>query len=96
MYPDYDTPRLTGPYLDIHSERAAQKGRLGAEHHILQEWLLVLVENVGRVAEAVLAAGSDDVHPEARLTDVRQEGVQTGAAVIALLEHLDTLEATPT
>ncbi|WP_019060029.1 hypothetical protein [Streptomyces prunicolor] len=96
MYPDYDSPRLTGPYLDIHTERAAQKGRLGAEHHILQEWLLVLVENMGRIAEAVLTAGSDDVHPEARLADVRQEGVQTGAAVIALLEHLDSLESIPT
>ncbi|MFJ6540576.1 hypothetical protein ACIQMP_08010 [Streptomyces sp. NPDC091385] len=93
MYPDYDTPRLTGPYLDIHTERADQLTRLGAEQHTLEEWVLALVEHVGDVAEAVLAAKRDTDNPVARRRAVRDEVVRAGAGVVAFLEHIDALDA---
>ncbi|MCX5239742.1 hypothetical protein OG824_31535 [Streptomyces prunicolor] len=96
MYLDYDTPRLTGPYLGIHAERDNQKGRLGAEEHTVQEWLLVLVEHVGHLAETVLAAVRDEDNPGARLEAVRREATETGAGIIGLLEHLDSLQSIPT
>ncbi|MFC8676752.1 hypothetical protein ACFUEN_29205 [Streptomyces griseorubiginosus] len=91
MYPDYDTPRLTGPYRDVHTERASQQEQFGSEEHTLQEWALALAENVGTLAEAVLDATRDD-SPDASLTAVRREAVKTGAGVIALLEYVDSLE----
>lgn len=95
MYPDYDTPRLTGPYLAIHTERGRQTAELGPEEHTLQEWVLALAEHVGTLAETVLAATRDD-SPDASLALVRAEAVRTGAALVALLEHLDNLEPTAT
>ncbi|MDT0435673.1 MULTISPECIES: hypothetical protein [Streptomyces] len=96
MYPDYDAPRLTGPYLDLHTEREAQKGRLGAEHHNLEEWALALTEHTGGIATAVLTAGRDTDNPVACLANVREETVAAGAAIVAFLEHLDTLHTEPT
>ncbi|MFJ6085093.1 hypothetical protein ACIQI8_27165 [Streptomyces sp. NPDC092369] len=92
MYPDYDTPRLTGPYLELHAEREEQKGRLGAEHHTLDEWALALCEHAGAVATAVLAAGQDPDNPAACRASLRQELLATGAGLIAFLEHVDSLE----
>ncbi|MER8030655.1 hypothetical protein ABTZ78_17050 [Streptomyces bauhiniae] len=96
MYPDYDTPRLTGPYLDLHTERQQQRARLGAEQHTLEEWVLALVENMGDVAEAVLAVARDTDNPVARRAAVRERTLELGAGVIAVLEHLDTLDEVPT
>ncbi|MFI5880891.1 hypothetical protein [Streptomyces sp. NPDC051554] len=96
MYPDYDTPRLTGPYLAIHTERAAQKGRLGAEHHDLPEWALALTEHVGKFTGAVIASVRHPDDLQACVADIRQEALATGAGIVALLEYLDTLESTPT
>jgi len=95
MYPDYDTPRLTGPYRDIHTERQQQEAELGVEQHTLQEWTLALAEHVGRLADTVLAATRDD-SPDASLTSVRAEAVRTGAGLVALLEHIDSLEPNAT
>ena len=90
MYPDYDTRRLTGPYLDIHTAREEQKADLGAEEHTLQEWVLDLVENVGHLAEAVREATRDE---DGQLGTVRAEAVRTSAGLVALLEYVDSLQS---
>lgn len=96
MYPDYDSPRLTGPYLDVHAERARQTGQLGAEDHSLPEWVLALVETVGTLAQAVLDATRDTERPTGDIGTVRAEALQVTAAGMALIEHLDRLEAAAT
>jgi hypothetical protein len=93
MYPDYDTPRLTGPYLEISSAREQQRTRLGTEQHSLQEWVLALVEGVGEIAQAVLDATREE---DGQLGTVREETVRTGAGIVALLEYIDGLEAAAT
>ncbi|MFI1535497.1 hypothetical protein [Streptomyces anandii] len=92
MYPDYDAPRLTGPYLDVHAERQRQKDRLGVETHALPEWVMSLVEHVGNLAEAVLTASRNTEQPTTHLSAVREEAVQLTAACVALLEHLEYLD----
>ncbi|MCI3277575.1 hypothetical protein [Streptomyces cylindrosporus] len=96
VYPDYDSPRRTGPYLDIHTEREEQKTKLGTEEHTLQEWVLALVEDIGSLAESVLAATRADGTPHTGLDAVRQEAVHAGAGLLALIEHIDTLQASST
>ncbi|MEV5472811.1 hypothetical protein ACIRH0_03825 [Streptomyces sp. NPDC093675] len=96
MYPDYDAPRLTGPYLDVHAERQRQIARLGVESHDPAEWVLSLVETVGNLAEAVLAATRAPDQPTSHLGPVREEALQLAAGGIALLEHLDRLESADT
>ncbi|MFE5140382.1 hypothetical protein ACFRDV_22340 [Streptomyces fagopyri] len=93
MYPDYDSPRLTGPYLDVHAERARQLRELGQEDHTLPEWVTALLENLGGVAKAVLEATRDTEHPSHHTSTVRAETLALTTAGMALLEALDRVEA---
>ncbi|MGW0800329.1 hypothetical protein [Streptomyces sp. NPDC002692] len=93
MYPDYDGPRLTGPYLDVHTERARQQREMGQEDHTLQEWVTALVENLGNIARAALDQTRDTEHPSQHTGTVRAETLALTAAGMAFLEALDRAEA---
>ncbi|MFJ8006155.1 hypothetical protein [Streptomyces fagopyri] len=93
MYPDHDVPRLTGPYLEVHAERARQQGEMGQEDHTLQEWVTALVENLGNIARAALDQTRDTEHPSRHTGIVRAEALALTAAGMAFLEALDRAEA---
>ncbi|MFJ8798459.1 hypothetical protein [Streptomyces sp. NPDC102487] len=94
VYPDYDAPRLEGPYLEVHAERERQTAQMGAENHQLSEWVMAIVEHVGNLAQAVLHATRDTEHSTAGDTSaVRAEALQITAAGLALIEQLDRAEA---
>ncbi|WP_369043432.1 hypothetical protein [Streptomyces sp. Midd1] len=93
VYPDFDAPRLEGPYLDVHAERTRQLAQRGPEAHQLSEWVLAIVEHVGNLAQAVGEATADTEHPASHHDAVRAEALQVTAAGLALMEHLDRVEA---
>lgn len=93
VYPNYDAPRLEGPYLDVHAERRRESALLGQEEHTLPEWVTVLAERVGALAETVLAAVRDTERPTSHTETVRAEALRLTTAGMALLEHLDRVES---
>ncbi|MEW2164357.1 hypothetical protein AB0912_15395 [Streptomyces sp. NPDC007084] len=93
VYPNYDAPRLEGPYLEVHAERARQVAQRGHEDHQLPEWVVAIVEHVGNLAQAVLDATQDTDRPTSHNAAVRAEALEITAAGMALIEHLDRVEA---
>lgn len=68
-------------------ERAAQDSKWGQQNHRMTQWLSILMEEVGEVAKAICETTLQG-HPE-RVHQIREELVQTGAVVVAMIESLD-------
>lgn len=72
---------MTGEWLDrITSERARQDAKWGLQDHDDGRWSLILQEELGEVAEAIL---------NGRFDDSGKELVQAAAVIIAWLEALE-------
>ncbi len=74
---------------DVRHERCVQDSRWGEQNHDPATWLAVLTEEVGELAQAVLADryGRDDHN--SRQMGMRAEAVQIAAVAIAFVEYLD-------
>lgn len=66
--------------MDVKVERARQDGKWGEQNHWPSWYYLILAEEVGEVAKAIL---------EHREDEVRAELVQVAAVAVAMIESLD-------
>ena len=72
-------------FRDVERERRAQDLKWGEQNHDPLQWLAILTEEVGEVAQEVLRN-----HFGGRsLTDYRMEMVQVAAVAVAAIESLD-------
>ena len=72
---------------DIFNERQKQDIKWGEQNHSDEWWMLILVEEIGELAEAMLDA-QFGMSPD-KTTDVRKELVDAVAVGIAWLECMD-------
>jgi NTP pyrophosphatase (non-canonical NTP hydrolase) len=76
---------LTRVLSDVQRERERQDTKWGVQSHHPLEWLSVLSEEVGEVAEAVNEAHWHDADWE----HYREELIQVAAVAVAAVEALD-------
>lgn len=75
---------------DVRDERHAQDEKWGEQNHALPIWHLVLAEEVGEVAEAILEGrASGNYSRERHIQDIREELVQVAAVAVAVIEYID-------
>lgn len=67
------------PYEHVAAERARQDAKWGVQRHDPARWHLILSEEVGEVAEAILKGGP---------VEAFEELVQVAAVAVAWLEHM--------
>ena len=72
------TPRREKIFIDINTERQHQLAKWGIQSHTKAEWVLILMEEVGEVCQAVLEG--DDWTPEL---------IQVAAVAVAILEEYE-------
>jgi NTP pyrophosphatase (non-canonical NTP hydrolase) len=70
------------PLQDVMEERAAQDAKWGQQNHSPETWLVILVEEVGELGQAILHARRGIGPPD----DIRAEAVQVCAVALAMLE----------
>jgi len=70
-------------YEQIQTERARQDQKWGLQEHRPEKWMVILMEEVGEAAKAVL---------EGSALDYKTEMIQVAAVVVAALECLDREE----
>jgi len=71
---------------DIVDERARQDEKWRDQsHHSLTEWMIILMEEIGELAAAILCHkfGKED-HPE---LNWQKEAIQAAAVLVAMLEY---------
>lgn len=82
---------------DILAERQRQDEKWGIQNHDSADWHLILVEEVGKAARAILRytfSDSPAVQAEAK-HNLREELVQAAAVAVAWLECLDRRKGLP-
>lgn len=67
-------------YQEMRNERKRQDEKWGKQNHVLDRWLVILQEEVGEAAKAVL---------EAETANYRKELIQIAAVAIAAAESFD-------
>lgn len=76
---------------DIITERSRQDAKFGEQNHSPQDWLMILMEEVGEFArahmEVVYSTTATDL--DAKRRHLRQELVQVAAVAVAMLESAD-------
>jgi NTP pyrophosphatase (non-canonical NTP hydrolase) len=86
-----DRPGLTQRSLGLVAwERDRQDDKWGVQRHSWPEWITILTEEV---REAAQAACNEHFHPSGDLSRLREELVQVAAVTVAILEHVEELEA---
>lgn len=75
---------------DVKTERGRQVNRWGTQRLDWPVWMAVLTEEVGESAEAALEAHFDRSSP---LEHLREELVQVAAVAVAIVEHIDAIDA---
>lgn len=63
----------------VDAERERQLERWGEQHHSAGDWMLILQEEIGEAAQAILQARSEDF---------KEELIQSAAVIIAWLEDV--------
>jgi NTP pyrophosphatase (non-canonical NTP hydrolase) len=87
----HDRLRLTHRSIDlVLRERDQQDDRWGVQRHSWPEWMSILTEEVG---EAAQAANNEYFHPSGDLSRLKEELVQVASVAIAMVEHIEELEA---
>lgn len=71
-------------------ERQRQEEKWGLQRHTWPEWTTILTEEVGEVAQA---ACNEHFHPSGDLARLKEELVQVAAVAVAMVEHIEELEA---
>jgi NTP pyrophosphatase (non-canonical NTP hydrolase) len=76
----------TGPVLvEVLAERKAQEQKWGQQNHPVANYYLILLEEVGEVAKAVL----EENFGQGILKDARAELIQVAAVAVAMIESID-------
>ena len=70
------TYQLNGILDDIVLERSRQDAKWGVQNHDLSKWLLILMEEVGELAQALL---EENPHWE-------EEAIQVAAVIVAMIQ----------
>lgn len=105
-YPDYDTPRLTGVYAEVHAERAAQDEKWGEQNHpdgtdhaysAYREAARDMCDMRFRAGigtwKDILAEEVAEAHAETDPAALRAELIQVAAVAVAWIEAIDRREA---
>lgn len=80
---------------EILEERYNQERQWGEQNHHPEKWLIILMEEVGEVAEAVLEAFPHTHQLKTKeywLDMYRRELIQTAAVAVAAVESIDRME----
>lgn len=86
-----DRPGVTQRSIDlVLGERDSQDERWGVQRHSWPEWTTILAEEFG---EAAQAANNEHFHPTGDLSRLKEELVQVAAVAVAMIEHIEELEA---
>ncbi|WP_110513772.1 MazG-like family protein [Herpetosiphon llansteffanensis] len=69
----------------IAAERQSQDSKWGEQNHHLIEWLSILMEEVGEVAQAI-----NEYHwRDASMANIRKELIQVAAVAVSALESIE-------
>jgi NTP pyrophosphatase (non-canonical NTP hydrolase) len=71
---------------DVGNERVFQNQKWGKQRHLMGDWLKILVEEVGEVAQAMQIG--DVSYKESDSDDLYIELVQVAAVAVAIAEHV--------
>ena len=80
-----DPKRLTNALVSVLHERERQDAKWGEQNHDPFTYLVVLIEEVGELAQAALHSRFGGRHAEA----LRMEAVHTAAVALAIVECID-------
>lgn len=79
--------KLTHDVLtDVGVERVRQNQKWGLQRHPMGDWLKILVEEVGEVAQAMQIG--DVSYKESDADDLYEELIQVAAVAVAIAEHV--------
>jgi NTP pyrophosphatase (non-canonical NTP hydrolase) len=83
---EFASTTLTPELRELVKERQRQNEKWGEQNHSLPVWMLILTEEVGEAAEAVLnlRAGNPDA-----LRAFKEEIIHCGAVCVQILEYLE-------
>lgn len=73
-------------------ERHRQEEKWGVQRHSWPEWITILTEEVG---EAAQEACNEHFHDHGDLSRMKEELVQVAAVAVAMVEHIEELDAEP-
>lgn len=71
---------------DVNEERERQNQKWGLQRHPMGDWLKILVEEVGEVAQAMQVG--DVSYKDSDASDLYKELIQTAAVAVAIAEHV--------
>lgn len=81
-------------FEEVKAERVRQDKKWGEQHHNVEKWLIIIMEELGEASEAALDAfphskliGS--VERKHNLDRYRKELIQVAACAVAAIESLD-------
>lgn len=80
---------MSRPLVEVLEERVRQDEKWGEQNHEPPVWMAILMEEVGELAQAVLADkfGKDD--HSSHSGPMRAEAIQIAAVATAFVEYLD-------
>ena len=76
-------------YRDIKAERERQFTKWGQQNHEPMVWGAILGEEVGELAQAMLADTFGSKDHSSHSASMREEAVQIAAVAVAFIQHLD-------
>lgn len=71
---------------DINTERDVQDSKWGKQRHTMGDWLKILIEEVGEVAQAMQIG--DVCYKDSDANDLYKELIQVAAVAAAIAEHV--------
>lgn len=74
---------------DVLDERGRQDRKWGEQNHAPTVWLAILTEEVGELAQTILADRLGAAEHSSHSEDMRTEAVQAAAVAVAFVEYLD-------
>jgi len=72
---------------DIYTEMRRQEAKWGEQNHLDEWYLLIMLEELGETAKAMLEAHFE--YPGAKIEDIRKELIEATAVGFAWLECID-------
>jgi len=73
----------------IDQERARQDEMWGVQNHPPEWWLVILMEEVGELAQAIVETHFDNGSDLGGVANIRKEAVQCAAVAMAMIECID-------
>lgn len=83
-------PKIRAVQSDVYEERIRQLYQWGEQRHPLGEWLKILVEEVGEVAQAMQQGSKSEKVTDAQ--NLYKELIQVSAVAQAIAEHVRELD----